>query len=182
MKVLGFVGSPRKNFNTEKLVNEVLEGAKTNGAETKLYNLSKMNIQGCNACRACKEKGVCVIDDDMQEVVKEMRTADAIVVGSPVYMYQMTGYTKTFIDRLYPIIKSDFSTTLKEGAKAVLIFTQGQADTEKFRAYFDHNEKTFQLFGFSVEKTLVAGGTREKNDVVKNEEVMGEAKNIGANL
>jgi len=44
MKVLGLIGSPRVGGNTTTLVNAILEGAAENGAETKVYNLSVLDI------------------------------------------------------------------------------------------------------------------------------------------
>ena len=41
MKVVGFVGSPRKNGNTAALVSEVLRGATEAGAQTSIYYPTK---------------------------------------------------------------------------------------------------------------------------------------------
>lgn len=39
-------------------------------------------------------------DDQFFEVIKKLSHADVIVIGTPVYWSDMTGYLKTFIDRL----------------------------------------------------------------------------------
>ena len=180
-RVTGFCGSPRKGLNTESLVKKVLEGAENKGAEIKLYNLAKMNISGCKGCLACRKDGICSIKDDMQEIIAEIKNSDAVVIGSPVYMLQMTAQTKAFVDRLFPLIRGDFTPVLK-GTKAVWAFTQGAENTEAFRSYFEHNESMLKLFGFIVEKTLVAGNTSVKGDVEKQENVIKEAVEIGSNL
>ena len=56
MKIIGFVGSPRKNGNTDVLVQQVLRGASIAGAETKVFYLNELNIKGCQDCDYCKEK------------------------------------------------------------------------------------------------------------------------------
>ncbi|MCK7474223.1 MAG: flavodoxin family protein [Rhodopseudomonas palustris] len=112
MKVLAFSGSPRENGNTDRLALAVLEGAKAAGAKTTLYRLNEMNIRGRQACNACRKKFECAVKDDMTALYGEMVTADAVILASPVYMFQMTGQTKLFVDRLFPLLESDFTSRL----------------------------------------------------------------------
>ena len=54
-KIIGFNGSPRKGFNTDIMVQKCLEGAKSAGAEVKLYQISDLkNIKACESCLQCK--------------------------------------------------------------------------------------------------------------------------------
>jgi len=182
MKVIGFNGSPRKGFNTETLVKSVLEGAEKKGAETHLYNLINMDISPCRGCLACRRDKPCSIEDDMHAILEEIKTAEAIVIGSPIYMLQMSAQTKAFVERLYPLVKGDRSSALSEGTKAICMFTQGTPDPEAFRAYFDHNEMVMKYFGFDVQKTFVAGSTTAKGDLEKQKEIINEATEIGENL
>lgn len=101
MKIVAIIGSPRKNGNTDTLVDSVLQGAIENGAETEKIYLSDLNFKGCIGCEGCKKTGKCVVKDDMQMVYEKMNEADGIVLGSPTYFYNVTGLTKMFIDRLY---------------------------------------------------------------------------------
>jgi len=178
-KVIGINGSPRVGFNTETLVKKVLEGAEKAGATTRLFNVDKMDVKPCKGCMACRKEGICSIKDDMTEVIAEIKSSTAIVLASPVYMLQMTAQAKTFVDRLFPLIKSDFTSVLDAGTKAALVFTQGQPDTTVFNNYFEHTENMFKHFGFDVEKTFVAGGTGKKGDVEKQEDLMNKAEALG---
>jgi multimeric flavodoxin WrbA len=66
MKILAFNGSPRKKGNTETLLSEVLLGAASKGAETRLICLNELNMKGCQGCGACRKKlGACVQKDDV---------------------------------------------------------------------------------------------------------------------
>lgn len=181
MKVLGLIGSPRENGNTEKLVNEILAGAAENGAETKAFNLAKLDIKPCKACYACKAEGECVIDDDMQLLYEEIQATDALVLGSPIYMWEITAQTKLFVDRLMAFIKPDCSTRLNGSKKLVLAFTQGNPDPDFFKFYFEYMEK---LFGFlyDVQDKIIAAGTIEKDSILEQTEVLEKAKEIGKNL
>lgn len=182
MKVTGFNGSPRVGFNTESLVSRVLEGAEKSGAETQLFNLARMDISGCRGCLACRRDGICSIKDDMTDLIAEIVSSDAIVLGSPIYMLQMTSQAKAFVDRLFPLIRSDFSSVLKEDTKAALVFTQGTTETEAFSSYFEITESLFKAFGFSDVRTLVAGATRGKGDVEKQDALIAEAIERGRSL
>ncbi len=182
MKVLGLIGSPREGGNTEKLVNAIIEGAAENGADTKVYNLSKLDLSPCKGCMTCKAEGECVIDDDMQELYEEVQAADAIVLGSPLYMWEITAQTKLFVDRLVAFVKPDFSSRLNGNKKFVLAYTQGNPDTATFKQYFDYMEAMFGFLHFDVQGSIVAAGTVAPDDILAQEVVLAEAKEMGKNL
>jgi len=89
VKVLGVVGSMRKDGNTEKLVGAVLEGAKEAkpSVRTQLVHLATLEIGPCQACYdvCAKTPYRCVVKDDFQELVQKMDDADALVLGSALY-------------------------------------------------------------------------------------------------
>jgi multimeric flavodoxin WrbA len=105
MKVIGINGSPRKEWNTATLVKKALEGAGSKGAETELIHLYDLNYKGCISCFACKEKngkscGECVVRDDLTQVFRKIKAADAVIFGSPVYLGTITGEMQSFLERL----------------------------------------------------------------------------------
>ena len=108
-KVILINGSPRKNFNTAKLLKEAQKGAESVGAETEYYNLYDLNFKGCLSCFACKRKGnntncVCAIKDDLRPILEKCIQADALIVGSPVYFSYPTGEFRSFLERLlFPV-------------------------------------------------------------------------------
>ena len=182
MKVLGIEGSPRKNGNTEKLVNAILEGAGQNGAGTRFYKLAEMNISPCDGCFDCREKGICGISDDMQRLYDEIQASDAVIIGSPVYMWQMSAQTKTFLDRSVLFIKPDFSTRLIGNKQMVLAFTQGNPDSKAFQPYFEYLEKLLSFLHYDVRETIVATGTRNEDDILQQPDVLEKAREVGKNL
>ncbi len=103
MKVIGIVGSPRANGNTEFMVKTTLEKIESENIETELITLYDKDINFCVGCDACKKSNECVIDDDMAELTEKVKEADGIIMSSPVYFGDMTGLAKTFIDRLRPL-------------------------------------------------------------------------------
>ena len=184
MKVIGFIGSPRKEGNTAWSVNKILEGVKEQGAETESWHSSNLDINPCKGCLACVESDSCVIDDDMQEIYTGIEQADAIVLGSPVYMGQMSGQTKIFVDRLFAQITPRFSPRFKEknaGKKLILLFTQGNPDPDMFKAYFDYTKSMFQLLEFDVKEVHVVVGMRNE-PAHERKELYTVMKNIGSSL
>lgn len=106
MKILG-LSFGRKMGNTDILVKEALYGAKEGvpNAEVKFINTNRLKIDRCIGCGACStnlEKGKdndCIIKDDLQMVEKEIRDADCIIIGAPVYVLQPVGQFKNLVDR-----------------------------------------------------------------------------------
>ena len=101
MKIIAINGSPRKKWNTAKLLKKALEGASLQGAKTELINLYDLNYKGCISCFACKEKGGkgygrCVVRDDLKPIFKKIETIDALIFGSPIYLGNITGRCNHF--------------------------------------------------------------------------------------
>ena len=99
-KVLILAGSPRKNGNSAALCEEFARGAKEVGNEVEIIYLRDKKIGYCVACYYCKDHdGVCIIRDDMAEILDKMNAADVIVMASPVYFYSIDAQMKALIDR-----------------------------------------------------------------------------------
>ena len=182
MKVIGIVGSARTGGNTETLVKNILSGAEDRGAETKLFNLCTMTIGGCQGCAFCRTNSNCGINDDMQTLYSEIRSANGLVIGSPVYMWQMSGQTKLFIDRLLAFLNKDFSSRLPRRTKLIMAYTQGQGDLKAFKGYFEQTAAMLGFLGFDVLETIVAGGTLAKNDITRQTALLQKARASGAAL
>lgn len=182
MKVIGFTGSPRKGGNTEILVEEILKGASDAGAETKSFNLSRMIIAPCEACQHCKgNEGECATKDDMQDIYEELKEADAFILGSPVYMWQMSAQAKLFTDRLYAFYMTGFEE--KYGKKDMaLVFSQGNPDESLFSEYYDYTMNMFEFLGYNVVDMLASYGNQAPGEVKNKEDVLKKAREIGKKL
>ena len=101
MKIIVLNGSPRKNGNTEIMVQTFADTAKKNH-QVEILNIAPMNIRGCLGCKYCwAHQGECVQKDDMQNVIEKLKDADMVVFASPIYWFDITAQLKTVIDRLY---------------------------------------------------------------------------------
>ena len=99
LKVLGIAGSPRKEGNTDLLLEQVLDGASNKQTEIKKVVLRELSIAPCLHCDGCLKAGTCVQHDDMQWLYKDLREVDCIVLASPIFFMGLTAQTKAMIDR-----------------------------------------------------------------------------------
>ena len=76
-------GSPRKQGNTNALVNAMTE-ALGNSYEITEFDLYDMNLKPCLACRKCQQdwtKVECVQNDDMQQIFDAILESDYIFMS-----------------------------------------------------------------------------------------------------
>lgn len=111
MEVLAFNGSPGKHWNTATLLRKSLEGAASKGASTKLIHLYDLDFKGCRSCFGCKKKGGpsygrCAIKDSLTPVLRQVEKADALILGSPIYLMAVSGQMKSFFEQLiFPFLR-----------------------------------------------------------------------------
>ena len=147
MKAIAINGSPRKGWNTEKLLKEALRGAESVGAETKLVQLYDLNYTGCKSCFACKKQGAesyqCVIKDDLAPVIEEIVPADALFLGSPIYFGDITGQMVCFIERFgFPLLSyDDYTKRLFDGKINAALFLTMNAPEVFYKSNMEQSLK-----------------------------------------
>ena len=176
--VLGIVGSPRKGGNTEILVENALEAARSVGAETEIVLLSEQSVKPCTACDVCGKTGECVIDDDFMYVFERMAAADGIIMASPSYYESMSSQMKALIDRAGTFYTSAKGRTVFDGKVAGAMSVAGRTGLA--------NVWTQQLLFILSQKMIVPGITSYANaigsqpgDVLKDEEGMRSSRDLG---
>lgn len=102
--VVGLVGSYRKGGYVDSTVDEVLSAARDRGAETEKIFLLDQHIEFCTNCRTCMqepgpERGQCILEDDMDNILKKIAGADSIVIGAPVNCWDVNAVTRKFYER-----------------------------------------------------------------------------------
>lgn len=107
MKILAFMGSPRKNGNTSRLLNQVKKALPHND-EMEILSLCDYNIHGCTGCSRCQSDTnhfTCVQTDEVNMLLQKIREADIILYGTPLYGHNYSGQLKIFLDRHTPLFK-----------------------------------------------------------------------------
>lgn len=105
MKTIILNGSPRKNWNTAMMLKEAKRGAESVGAEVEYIDLFDLSYTGCRSCLACKRKGAerckCFWKDDLSPLIDRIFAADALIIGSPIYLGDITSQVHGLIERLH---------------------------------------------------------------------------------
>jgi len=104
-KILGIVGSYRKNGIIDCMVTEALSSAEALGAVTNKIYLSDAHIEFCKNCRKCTqepgaEAGKCVHSDDFNAIMSKWKECDGLVIGAPVNFFNITAVARKFMERL----------------------------------------------------------------------------------
>lgn len=176
-KVLILSGTPRKGGNSDLLCDAFMNGAKDAGHNVEKISLRDKKISFCTGCAACYESGICVIKDDMKDILQKMVDADVIVMATPVYFYTLCGQMKTLIDRTvarYAEIKNKhfyYIVTAADTSKANL-----ERTVECFRGFAD------DCLEGAVEKGVLYGAAAWEKGKVVNLPVMQEAYQMGKSV
>lgn len=188
VRVLGIFGSPRKDGNTERLLEEALKGAEQAGAMVDRLRLADLNISPCRECHGCDLTGQCIIQDDMLNVFPKLLEADILILASPIFFYGITAWAKALVDRSQSLwVKKYLLKELslsKEGRKRKGFFisvgaTQGQR-------LFEGSILTVKYFFDAIHADyageLVFRGLDAKGDILKQPEALQKAFEAGRKL
>lgn len=185
MKVMAFVGSGRKGGNTSKIVDVICTGIKENGHSVEIYDLTELDNKGCRGCGACQANKVeyCAINDKMTALLPKIAEADCIIVGTPVYMVQVSGYTKNFLDRLFAFyVQSDNTIKYLPGKKYITVTCSG-APAEAFKNVTEYMDQIFSGYSQMVNVgNIIAGNLTGKDDILSQQEILKQAEEIGRKL
>ncbi len=129
MKILAIVGSPRPKGNTSYLVDKALAEAAKSGVQTEKIMLSQYDIRPCLGHDNCATFKSCTQQDDAPWILERFCQADAVILATPVYWYNVTAQMKTFIDRNYFIYQHDIQPRAKAVGIIVAAEMEGIEDT-----------------------------------------------------
>jgi multimeric flavodoxin WrbA len=182
-KVLILLGSPRKKGNSAILADRIGRGAKSAGAKVETVFIQGMKIAPCKSCYACQKtssKG-CSIRDDMQSLYKKLLEADAWVIASPVYWFDMTAQTKLWMDRCFAL--PAYAEDPFSGKRIAIAMTYGGNDP--FDSGCVNALRTFQDAYRYVQATIVGmvyGSAMDAGEISDNATLMKEAEELGKQL
>ncbi len=157
--IIAINGSPRKKWNTATLLEHALEGAASVGAKTEMVHLYDLEYQGCTSCFSCKliggkSYGKCALKDGLTPLLEKIPSADALILGSPIYLGTATGEMRSFLERLvfpYLVYDPERSSLLPKKMPTGFIYTMGADESRvKDMAY----EAQFKLTAVLLERVF----------------------------
>ncbi len=164
MKVLLLNGSPRGKQCTYTALEVIAKRLETLGIETEIFSIGAKPIAGCIGCGACRNTGKCFQDDGVNEFVEKMKTADGLIVGSPVHYAAASGHVTAFLDRAF---YSGSSAMQGKPAAAIVSCRRGGAS-----AAFDQLNKYFSISNMPIVTSNYWNQVHGSNpeEVIKDEE------------
>jgi len=186
MKVIGILGSPRREGNTEILLDEALRGASDHGGLCEKIVLRDLKITPCLEIYKCAKDGVCAIQDDMQPLFPKIVHAERVIIASPVFFYGVTGLAKAMIDRCQSLWAKKYILKLpvspiadRQGAFISVGATQG-------KKLFDGVKLTVKYFFDAIDvkysDELLVRGADEKGEVRNQPEALVASYELGRRL
>ena len=178
MKITAIVGSPRPKGNTDLLIDQALEEAASRGAETEKIILSQYRVGPCLGHQNCDSFEKCKQDDDIPEILDRFRTAEGIILGSPVYYYGITAQMKAFIDRNYFLFRHGIP--LSAQCAGLVVVAGGGGIDQTVRALRRYVKLSTEI---PDEKILIVTGYASRpGDVNGNTSLLEEARKMGAQM
>lgn len=187
MKVIAFSGSPRKDGNTDLLLGEAVKGVKSSGISVKIFRLNLMNIKPCQNCGGCDKTGECIIKDDMEEIYRAIRTADRIILASPIFFFSLSAQTKAMIDRCQSfwcekyLLKRPISEG-KYGRKGLLLLVGGMKKDIGTQCAEATAKAFFRTISVPEHRTLSYLGVDAKGAIQEHPAALKEAFEAGKKL
>ncbi len=105
VKILAINGSYRDGGITDQTVENMIRDVETSGAKAEIILLREYPIEFCLNCRECTQHpgdapGVCVLRDEMKELIEKIEWADGYILASPTNVGTVTAIFKRFMERL----------------------------------------------------------------------------------
>ena len=176
MKVILINGSPHEQSCTHTALEEVARGLRDKGVTAEIIHIGSDGIPGCRGCFACRKLGKCVIDDTVNAVAEKLKTADGMIIGSPVYFASPNGSLISLLDRLY----AAHGRSLMYKPCGCIVSARRAGTTAALEALHKYpmvNEQPLVSSGYWC---MVHGNTPE--EVRADTEGMAIAYNLGSNM
>ena len=178
MKILAIVGSPRPNGNTSYLVDQALQEAAARGIETEKIMLTEYEVNPCDGHENCASFSACKHDDDAPMILDKFVNADGIILGSPVYYYNMTAQMKAFVDRNYFLYTHGIPK--KMVCAGLIVIGAGAGLEPAFRALRRFVKLTKDIPDDRI--VAVTGYAGKPGEVKSNTALVEEARKLGARM
>jgi len=189
-RVLGVGGSPRKDGNSDLLLDYILNGVRSRQVDAEAVFLRDVNYQPCLGCELCRTDKICSgLDDGMSILYPKINGARGLVLVSPTHHYNVTAWVKAFIDRLYCFYDFDdrrprgWSSRLAgQGRRAVLAAVCEQTDQQDMGFTLDAMRRPLEALGYDIVGELPVFGLFDRGKVRDHREILSAAEHLGRDL
>jgi multimeric flavodoxin WrbA len=187
MNIIAFLGSPRKEGNTDLLLKETIRGVEESGHPVSLFNLNTMNMAPCQDCGGCEDTGICIFEDDMFQIYDAIRKADRLILASPIFFFALSAQSKIMIDRCQCLWCEKY--LLKKpvpegphGRKGLLLLVGGMKKEIGVQCAETCAKAFFRTISVPEHRTLSYLGIDAKGAILKHPTALREAYEAGKEL
>jgi len=188
--VLGIGGSPRKNGNSDVLLQHIGKGVDHAGIQADSVQLRDLDFKGCIGCERCRQDKICTgLHDGMSLLYPGILKSRGLALVCPTHNYNVTAWMKAFIDRLYCFYNFEdtrprawSSRLTDQGRKAVLAVVCEQTDREDMGFALEAMRRPLEALGYEVVDELPVPGIFDRAKVKQSIDVLAMAEQLGASL
>lgn len=187
VKVLGISTSPRRDSNSDLLLQQALAGAEAVGAETEYLRLRNFNIAPCVECNYCFKQGSCRVEDDYQMLSSKMLEADRLIFATPIFFMTVCAQAKALIDRCQClwahkyVLKQPLITTGRD-RRAMFIAVGGTKSKKMFESIRLTAKYFLDVLDMNYAANLFVNKIDEPGQIKKHPSAMDEALRLGREL
>jgi multimeric flavodoxin WrbA len=187
MKVAAFHGSPRAEGNIDILLRETVKAIDEAKHEIKVFQLNNLSIKPCQDCGGCDETGVCIINDDMDEIYDAIREADRVILASPIFFFGLSAQAKIMIDRCQSFWCEKYllKKPIPEGQykrKGLLLLVGGMKKETVIQCAEATAKAFFRSVSISTHETLSFIGIDAKGAILQHPTALKDAYEAGKRL
>ncbi len=189
MKVLVINSSHRRNGTIGRMLEGITKHFSSD-VELELAHLHDYEIRPCIGCMKCRSTNKCCLPADGAHLLAgKIQSADAIIVGSPVYWGNISGNLKVLFDRIVPILMAEDKygrpVPLQKGKKAAFVtscttpwpFNFIFAETRGAKRAI---KEIFHFSGYKTVGILSRPGTKKNQDL--SDRFLAKAKTIARRI
>lgn len=167
----------RKGGNTQLLAQAFADGAEKRN-DVEIISVADYKVNPCIGCNSCftRENNRCFQEDDMVQIYDKLKTADIVVIASPVYFYGISAKLKAIIDRLHTPMRNEFPIK-----KLGLLLVGAATLPNLFDAIKVQYQLVLDFFHLEDIGMVLVRGVKEKGDIVGNA-ALKEAYDLGMSV
>ena len=168
-------------------MNEALQPLRAAGHDITVFPLNRMNIRPCQDCGGCANTGVCVVKDEMAGIFAAIRTAERIILASPIFFYGLSAQAKAMVDRCQCfwcekyLLKRPIPAGPR-GRKGLLLLVGGRKTEDAALCAGATSTAFFRTVSVPEHETLFFGGVDGPGDIERHPTALRDGYEAGKRL
>ena len=177
--ILILTGSPRKNGNTQTLVESFAKGAQMAGHTVSIFNVAENEVKPCIACDKCftVDEKPCIFDDSFNDLAQLLTINEVLVFATPLYWFSFSAQLKSAIDKFYSLA----SRNVIEIKETALLAAGASTEDKEFEALIKNYEGIVDYLQLEDRGVVFAKGVYAVGEIIGSKALI-KAKNLGHSI